>query len=260
MTSSISEGAITLASQTIGRMSSSSMAVILGQRTCSHIGRTGETLSPERARLRHRDYIPSVPVEPDVVVVPAGDALLDDPPRTIHVNVYAIARQPLTNAELTEFLNATSYTASHWTKGPPSHPAEGLSWADAVSYCRWLSLATGRVYRLPDEREWEKAARGTSGRRWPWGNDDDVTRANVLESKIGGTSPVGRFPHGASPEGLVDLIGNVREWTNTWADGRVLRGGSYLDRLGECLPQKRLRATDDLRGHGFRVVRSMTGR
>jgi formylglycine-generating enzyme required for sulfatase activity len=201
-----------------------------------------------------------VPVEPEVVVIPAGDALLDDPPRTIHVNVFAIARLPVTNAEFAEFAHATSHVAAKWAKGPASHPADGLAWADAVAYCRWLSIATSRIYRMPDEREWEKAARGTTGRRWPWGDDEETTRANVKEARIGATSPVGRFPEGASPEGVLDLIGNVREWTNTWADGRVLRGGSYVDELAECVPSRRLRATESLVGHGFRLVRSMTGR
>ncbi len=203
-----------------------------------------------------------MPSEPDVVVVPAGDALLDDPPRTIHVNVFAIARAPVTNAELAAFVAATGYVAAGWRAPADAadHPAEGLSWADAVAYCRWLSVATGRVYRLPDEREWEKAARGTKGRRWPWGDADDPSRANVRESGRAATSPAGSYPAGASPEGVLDLVGNVREWTNTWADGRVLRGGSYRDALADCLPSARLRATDDLRGVGFRVVRSMTGR
>ncbi len=89
--------------------------------------------------------------EPETVVVPAGDALLGDPQRTEHVNVFAIARRPVTNEELARFR--------------PSHaprdraPARGLSWADAVAYCRWLTTTTGHTYRLPDEREWEKAAR-----------------------------------------------------------------------------------------------------
>jgi len=201
-----------------------------------------------------------MPSEPDVVVIAAGDALLDDPPHTLHVNVFAIARRPVTNEEFAAFVAAASYRPATWTTGLVDHAAEGLSWADAVAYCRWLSLATARVYRLPDEREWEKAARGTAGRRWPWGSEDDRLRANVRESGVGTTSRVGAYPGGASPEGLHDLIGNVREWTNSWVDGRVLRGGSYLDPLADCAPSRRLRATDDLRGHGFRVVRSMTGR
>ena len=147
-----------------------------------------------------------MPSEPDVVVVPAGDALLGDPPATVHVNVFAIAKRPVTNGEFAAFREG-------WSSGPDGHLVRGVSWADAVAYCRWLSLATARVYRLPDEREWEKAA-----------------RAGVLEH-----------------------LGDVREWTNTWADGaRILRDGSRV--------AERLRATDDLRGNGFRVVRSMTGR
>ena len=199
--------------------------------------------------------------EPDVVVIAAGDALLDDPPRTIHVNVFAIARELVTNAEFAAFAGATAYRAARWRDGDPEHPAEAVSWADAVAYCRWLSLSSGRVYRLPDEREWEKTARGSGRRTWPWGEGDDPTRANVRETHIGTTSRVGAFPQGATPEGVMDLVGNVREWTNTWADGgRVLRGGSYLDALDACAPSRRFRAPDDLRGVGFRVVRGMTGR
>ena len=201
-----------------------------------------------------------MPVEPDVVVIAAGDALLEDPPRTLHVNVFAIAKSPVTNAEFAEFVAATSHHAERWTKGDAAHPAEGISWPDAVAYCRWLSIATARVYRLPDEREWEKSARGSQGRRWPWGDSPDVTRANTRESGRRTTSPTGAYPAGATSEGVLDLVGNVREWTNTWADGRILRGGSYLDPMAECIPSRRIRPTGDMRGHGFRLVRSMTGR
>ena len=201
-----------------------------------------------------------MPSEPDVVVIAAGDALLEDPPRTHHVNVFAIAKRPVTNGEFTEFVQATSHRAERWADGLADHPAEGISWPDAVAYCRWLSIATARIYRLPDEREWEKAARGAKGGRWPWGDSEDPTRANTRESGLRRTSPVGAYPAGASPEGVLDLIGNVREWTNTWADGRVMRGGSYVDPMPECIPSRRLRPSVDLRGHGFRVVLSMTGR
>ena len=80
-----------------------------------------------------------------------GDALLGDPPRTEHVNVFAIARAPVTNEEFARFRGEHAPC--------DARPARGLTWADAVAYCRWLTTGTGHIYRLPDEREWEKAAR-----------------------------------------------------------------------------------------------------
>lgn len=90
-------------------------------------------------------------IEPDTVVIPPGDALLGDPVRTEHVNVFAIARRPVTNAEYARF------RAGH--PATDDEPVRGVSWADAVSYCRWLTTSSGKIYRLPDEREWEKASR-----------------------------------------------------------------------------------------------------
>ena len=141
--------------------------------------------------------------EPETVVINAGDAVLGDPPRTEHVNVYAIARRPV-SAE--EFRRSRPEAAPSGTG-----PVRGVSWADAVTYCRWLTTGTGRIYRLPDEREWEKAARA----------------------------------------GLLEDIGAL-EWTNSYADGRVLRGRADV--------AVRRYVTDDLSDVGFRVVRSMTGR
>ena len=157
--------------------------------------------------------------EPDVVVIPAGDALLDAPPRTIHVNIFAVSRGLVRNRDYAAFVAATSHPAPAGFDAAAARPVEQVSWADAVGYCRWLSLGTGRVYRLPDEYEWEKAA-----------------RAGVLQD-----------------------LGAVSEWTNTWRDGgRVLRGGPGPRDDGFFA--RRTRATDDLRGVGFRVVHSMTGR
>ena len=141
--------------------------------------------------------------EPGTVVIPPGDALLGDPVRTEHVNVFAIARRPVTNEEYARFR----------TEHQPldARPVRGVSWADAVGYCRWLTVETTHIYRLPDEREWEKASRA----------------------------------------GVLDEVGEL-EWTNSWADGRVLRGQED--------PAKRRYAADDLSQAGFRVVRGMTGR
>ncbi len=207
-----------------------------------------------------------LPEEPELVVIPAGNAIIGDPPRTEHVNVFAIARYPVTRREYAAFVDETGHaTPASWRDGGTSderaaHPVEGVSWADAVAYCGWMTRRTGRIYRLPDEREWEKAARGTSGRAWPWGEEPAGPVANTLEAGIGGTAPVGAFPAGATPEGLYDLVGNVREWTNTYADGRVCRGGSYLDPLEASRPSARQYAAGDLAGVGFRLVRGMTGR
>ena len=130
-------------------------------------------------------------IEPDVVVVPAGDALLGDPPRTEHVNIFAIARTPVTVSEYAMFVDETHHhPPMGWEqkRRATGVALEGVSWADAVAYCRWLTIGTGRIYRLPDEREWEKAAR---------------------------------------MEGTLDQLGARREWTNSWQNGgRVLRSGA----------------------------------
>ena len=130
-------------------------------------------------------------IEPEVVVVPAGDALLGDPPRTEHVNVFAIARRPVTIAEYAMFVDETHQSPPReWDekRRATGGALDGVSWADAVAYCRWLTVGTGRIYRLPDEREWEKAA---------------------------------RMP------GTLEGLGALREWTNSWQNGgRVLRTGA----------------------------------
>jgi formylglycine-generating enzyme required for sulfatase activity len=89
--------------------------------------------------------------EPETAVIKASDVLLGDPPRTEHVNVFAIAVRPVTNGEYARFREAHA--------ARDTGPVRGISWADAVAYCRWLTTSTGHIYRLPDEREWEKAAR-----------------------------------------------------------------------------------------------------
>jgi formylglycine-generating enzyme required for sulfatase activity len=89
--------------------------------------------------------------EPETIVIKASDVLIGDPPRTEHVNVFAIAARPVSNEEYARF------RVAHAPRDASA--VRGLSWADAVAYCRWLTTGTSHIYRLPDEREWEKAAR-----------------------------------------------------------------------------------------------------
>jgi len=126
-----------------------------------------------------------------------------------------------------------------------NQPVVGICWYEARAYCAWLSAQTGQTFRLPSEAEWEAAARGKEARRYPYGPDFDVTRSNTFKSHIRRTTPVGVFPGGETPDGLVDMSGNVWDWTSTAyrayrysaddgredpadaAARRVVRGGSW---------------------------------
>jgi len=203
------------------------------------------------------------PLEPEMILIPAGDFLmgsdpsvdkdamdLEQPQHTLYLPDYYIARTPVTNAQYAAFVEATGHRQpQHWKDGkPPSgkedHPVVWVSWHDAVAYCDWLAEVTGKPYRLPSEAEWEKGARGSDGRIYPWGNEWDVERCNSQKGGEGDTTPVGAYPEGASPYGLLDVAGNVWEWTRSVyrdypydpedgredleAEGRyVFRGGAY---------------------------------
>jgi len=98
----------------------------------------------------------------------------------------------------------------------PSQPVVGVTWYEAAAYAAWLARLTGAGWRLPTEPEWEWAAR--RGRRlFPWGGNWDERRLNSLEGRVMRTTPVGAYPHGATPDGIYDLAGNVYEWTSTLA-------------------------------------------
>ena len=108
----------------------------------------------------------------------------------------------------------------------PNWPVVNVTWHQAAAYCEWMGG------RLPTEEEWERAARGPSSTKYPWGNEDiDPSRANYDQSEIGHPTPAGLYPSGTSAEGVCDLIGNVLEWTSSeWSKGsghRVWRGGCF---------------------------------
>ncbi|MFN3476635.1 MAG: formylglycine-generating enzyme family protein [Candidatus Methylomirabilales bacterium] len=134
--------------------------------------------------------------------------------------------------EVTKFL----WREGMYPKGMADHPVVLASVEDAEAYCRWRGMKEGRSLRLPTEEEWEKAARGTDGRYFPWGNDWDPTKLNSARKGPYFTTPVGTYPQGKSPYGLYDMAGNVFEWTNSkFPDGRqVLKGCSWDDEGSLC--------------------------
>jgi iron(II)-dependent oxidoreductase len=178
----------------------------------------------------------------------------------VHVNAFELGRTPVTNEQYAAFVrDSDAAQPAHWP-APDDHPVVFVDWHDASEFCAW---AGGR---LPSEAEWEKAARGTDARRYPWGNEEDPTRAAVGAGlKRGTTAPVGAHPGGASPYGLEDMAGNVWEWTSTeTADGeRVLRGGSYASPglpWARCAMRSRSRPQRRQAHIGFRVARDAHGR
>jgi formylglycine-generating enzyme required for sulfatase activity/serine/threonine protein kinase len=166
----------------------------------------------------------------------------EKPQRSVYLDGYYIYKHEVTVAQYRKFCNETgrqmpSEPSWGWQD---NHPIVNVTWHDAVAYCNWAGV------QLPTEAQWEKAARGTDGRTWPWGNEWDSSKCNSYDAGIGKTTPAGSYPSGASPYGLMDVAGNVWEWCADWYDEnyyastpsknpqgpssgtwRVLRGGSW---------------------------------
>jgi len=199
----------------------------------------------------------------EMVRVPAGKFLYGDDKREVELPGFWIDRAPVTNAEYARFVAKTEHKPpKHWEgKTPPEeiagHPVTFVSWHDAVAYAAW---AGGR---LPTEEEWEKAARGTAGREYPWGEWAE-DHCNSREAGIRSTMPVGQYsPRGDSPYGCVDMAGNVWEWTASryepGSGDRVVRGGSWSrGRRGARCAYRGRSAPDDFYYYaGLRVVVSL---
>ncbi|MEE8548752.1 MAG: SUMF1/EgtB/PvdO family nonheme iron enzyme, partial [Alphaproteobacteria bacterium] len=194
-------------------------------------------------------------------------------PAKLGLSAFAITKTPVTNDQYALFVAETGHRAPDvdrvtwkgyglihpyartrkfaWRRGRPPpgrgrHPVVLVSFDDASAYAEWLTRKIGARWRLPTETEWEKAARGTDGRRFPWGETFDAKRLNSHDSGPFDTVPVGRFPDGASPFGVLDAAGQVFEWTATPsphgpAGARYLvKGGSWDDKgCGVCRPAAR---------------------
>ncbi len=157
----------------------------------------------------------------------------EHPARKVYLDEYYIDKYEVTNKEYKEFVDATGHKPpkgwvnGNYKPGTDRHPVVMVTWFDADAYCKW------RGKRLPTEAEWEKAARGTDGREFPWGNKFDQKKANSL-GLYGGTSEIGHFKEDVSPFGVYDMGGNAAEWTSDWY--KAYPGNNFIDRdYGETL-------------------------
>jgi formylglycine-generating enzyme required for sulfatase activity len=255
-----------------------------------------ESITGRKAYKNNRDYWEMDHGDGIVMVyIPVGEFTMgsndgeDDekPAHKVYLDAYWMGKTEVTVKQYMKFVNETKKHYPQWLENGSSfnvktgtnnlykklgfalegdnYPIIGISWHDASAYCDWLSKKTGFHFKLPTEAQWEKAARGTDGRKYPWGNiPPSGKKANYadkqkwLKEKHSGadkniddgyayTAPVGSYPQGASPYGLLDMAGNVREWCGDWYESdyyrkapknnpagpgggssRVYRGGSWL--------------------------------
>jgi formylglycine-generating enzyme required for sulfatase activity len=258
----------------------------------------------------------------ELVYVPSGAFKMGDnfgdgesrerPVHTVSLDAYYIGKYEVTNAEWRKFLDDPGYNDPqfwpngwvvpkdqnpYWTQdrnhggatpGSDNYPVQGMNWDAATAYCNWLSSRTGQHYRLPTEAEWEKAARGTDQRRFPWGNTIDHSYANFDDSQEYDTGQlVGYYDgskrgdlqthNGASPYGAMDMAGNLMEWCSDWYSQdyynhsprknpqgpetgglRVLRGGCFFFEGQDARSYGRSGAWPSVQAFrmiGFRVAR-----
>ncbi|UCC32052.1 MAG: SUMF1/EgtB/PvdO family nonheme iron enzyme, partial [Phycisphaerales bacterium] len=209
------------------------------------------------------------------------------PVHEVRRQAYRIGRYPVTVGEYQRFMDDGGYAKrEHWTAGGfgkwqqpdewgeqlahPNRPVVNVSWFEATAYAAWAGC------RLPTEAEWERAARGAEGRRYPWGEDEPDSSLANFDGNVGHATPVGVYTRGGTPDGILDMVGNVDEWCadvwhasydgapsdgSAWTtggdqDGRVLRGGSWYSSEVDLRSAFRNRTQPDSRGHviGFRVA------
>ncbi|HLG06161.1 MAG TPA: SUMF1/EgtB/PvdO family nonheme iron enzyme [Gemmatimonadales bacterium] len=164
-----------------------------------------------------------------------ADVLRTYPVRTEPLDEFWISRTPVTNELYHAYIKATGHRFPAGWRGttPPyprtegDRPVTGVTWQDSVDFAQWLGA------RLPTRAETEKACRGTDGQLYPWGNQFDQTRCNTSEAGIGALTPVERYPEGASPYGVLDLVGNAWEWVADEKERMRMTVGASYERVGE---------------------------
>ena len=211
----------------------------------------------------------------------------DLPQHKVFLDEYYLAKYPVTNRQYQAFVQAAKVSPpSHWKngvipQGKEQHPVVKVSWQDAQAFCSWASQVSGEKIALPSEAQWEKAARSSDGRIYPWGEAAPDAQLCNFNRNVNDTTPVGQYsPRGDSPYGCADMAGNVWEWCADWyevneyqqrakeavhnpsgpASGyhRVLRGGAWNNVDRYVRTANRSRNTPTYRGNdiGFRCSRS----
>jgi serine/threonine-protein kinase len=207
-----------------------------------------------------------VPIKPNLVAITGGKFQMgrnDGPPtevpaHAVTVGDFEMDKTEVTNAEYAQFVKETNHAPpEHWGSikppvGQELLPVSNVSYEDAVEFAAWRSKRDGVTYRLPTEEEWEYAARnGEKDNLYPWGNSWEQGRAAIQEARVGAPQAVGTYPQGMNAWGVMDLVGNVWEWTSSKAslyggdpdkklaqtkDWIVFRGGCYASSIKGSFP------------------------
>ena len=265
------------------------IAYMLTEPVCNELPHAliSSRLQPEPASVSSlKDVLDVLPEPFEWIDIPGGQVTLEDGLGTFDVPEFEIAKYPITNAQFQAFIDAPDgYYDSKWWHGLTSsgeeysqpgdprwefadYPCQSVSWYQAFAFCQWLSFRLNLDITLPTEQQWQRAAQGDDGRKFPWGNQFHETRCNTRESLLMKTTPVTMYPSGASPYGVMDMSGNVWEWClneytkpdqTEFADNvpRVMRGGSWGEANSLVRGTARHFDMPSLQSEfvGFRVVR-----